>query len=333
MVSTGINGFGRFGLHLLKYWLDHRKSANFSIDFINDDFLSRQAAYGIILNDRFVRITENHTVKMDGESISFCDKDGFKQSIVFSNREKEQIPWRGEPDFMLECSGKYCRAELNREYLEGETKKIIISAIAADADQTLIVGFNHQDYRQKAQVYSYGSCIINAFVPLTDWVHHEYQLRDCDTAIIHNMPEHQLLKPGNDTLQRRSCSLEWMGPNLLNYLNKDNFTVQKTYIPHPGISMIDMRYRLTSPPDMATLQKDLHTAFTTGSLQTLYSFEKADQSPEDHLNSTFSAILRQGGMRFAGDNLYISCYFDNENSVNRYYDLINYIADHHQAII
>ena len=33
-IETGINGFGRFGLHLLKYWLDRSKESNFTIDYI-----------------------------------------------------------------------------------------------------------------------------------------------------------------------------------------------------------------------------------------------------------------------------------------------------------
>ena len=36
--NTGINGFGRVGLHLLKYWLDRNDESNFDIKYINDDF-------------------------------------------------------------------------------------------------------------------------------------------------------------------------------------------------------------------------------------------------------------------------------------------------------
>ena len=38
--NTGINGFGRVGLHLLKYWLDRNNDTNFDINFINDDFIT-----------------------------------------------------------------------------------------------------------------------------------------------------------------------------------------------------------------------------------------------------------------------------------------------------
>ena len=47
--SAGINGFGRFGLHLLKYWLDRNNEANFTIYYINDDTLTIFQSYEIII--------------------------------------------------------------------------------------------------------------------------------------------------------------------------------------------------------------------------------------------------------------------------------------------
>ena len=46
--STGINGFGRFGIHIIKYWLDRNSDCNFKIAFINDDFLDINKAYDLI---------------------------------------------------------------------------------------------------------------------------------------------------------------------------------------------------------------------------------------------------------------------------------------------
>ncbi|MBF0447323.1 MAG: hypothetical protein HQL67_03895 [Magnetococcales bacterium] len=327
MVSTGINGFGRFGLHLLKYWLDNRKQASFSIDYINDETLTPENALSIILGDRFVTISKTHRVTLEGDCITFSAPSGQNETIQFTQTEKQRIPWRGQPDLLLECSGRYCQAQSNREYLQGATKRILISATVADADQTLVVGFNHHTFDKNARIISYGSCIINAFVPLTNWIHQQFHIQECDTTVIHNMPEHQLLKPENRSLQRRPCSLEWMGPRLLSYLSPNNFTVLKTYIPYPGISMIDMRYRLTTPPDQDRFVQLFTEACQGGPLKGLYSTDRPGDEPESHLNTPFSATLRHDGYRFIGKNLYLSCYFDNENSVNRFFDLIQFLTD------
>ena len=48
---AGINGFGRFGLHLLKYWLDRASSSNFNIGYINDDTITIDQVLDTLNND------------------------------------------------------------------------------------------------------------------------------------------------------------------------------------------------------------------------------------------------------------------------------------------
>ena len=57
--SAGLNGFGRFGLHLLKYWLDRNNEANFTINYINDDSLSIFQSYEIIIQVNDKRYNSN----------------------------------------------------------------------------------------------------------------------------------------------------------------------------------------------------------------------------------------------------------------------------------
>ena len=52
---TGINGFGRFGLHLLKYWLEREKNSNFTIKYINDENLNIDQILSIISNDKYCK--------------------------------------------------------------------------------------------------------------------------------------------------------------------------------------------------------------------------------------------------------------------------------------
>ena len=54
-LTIGINGFGRFGLHLLKYWLDRNIESSFRIDYINDDYLDINQAYDLITNDQYIK--------------------------------------------------------------------------------------------------------------------------------------------------------------------------------------------------------------------------------------------------------------------------------------
>ena len=52
--KAGINGFGRFGLHIIKYWLDRNDESAFTISYINDDFLTIDQSIEIFRYTRFV---------------------------------------------------------------------------------------------------------------------------------------------------------------------------------------------------------------------------------------------------------------------------------------
>jgi hypothetical protein len=74
------------------------------------------------------------------------------------------------------------------------------------------------------------------------------------------------------------------------------------------------------------LVQDLKQATQTGRLADLYGMVAVDQGPEEHILTPFSAVFIEENVKLLGDNLYIQAYFDTENSVNRYHDLVNYVA-------
>ena len=59
--------------------------------------------------------------------------------------------------------------------------------------------------------------------------------------------------------------------------------------------------------------------------ENLYKIHETDPGQHASLLSSFSAEFVLEQCRKVGQNLYLSAYFDTENSVNRYYDLIETI--------
>ena len=45
-----------------------------------------------------------------------------------------------------------------------------------------------------------------------------------------------------------------------------------------------------------------------------------------HNCTPYSSVIIREGIKIKNNNIYLPAYFDNENSVNRYYDLIDFIA-------
>lgn len=319
---AGINGFGRFGLHLIKYWLDRNQEANFVINYINDDSLSIQQIYEIIIQDEAV-VFNKYKVKCSENVLTFLEPNGAIHEIQCTHSVKEDISWVGAPDIVFECSGKHTAKSDSEFYIQGKTQRVLISATSWDAETTLVYGFNHEEYNPSQRIISYGSCTVNAYVPLANYIQKHYGLQDSDVNVIHNIQTYRL--QDNDTLIRKFCTLEKSALNLLDFVTEDNFIVNYTVIPYPGVSMIDFRFRLNNVPDRAQFVHDLEHAFAEGELKNLYGLGEVDIGPEVYNCTTYSTAIIKENIKLIGDNLYLPGYFDNENSVNRYYDLAQYI--------
>jgi len=320
--SSGINGFGRFGLHLLKYWLDRNNEANFTIEYINDDSLSIYQAYEIIVKDEYV-IFNKYKIKINGGELIFLEPDGGIHTIQYSNESKNEIPWLGKPDLFFECSGKNSAKSDCNEFLQGNTKTVIISATSWDPDITLVYGFNHEEYKSSHKVISYGSCTVNAYLPLANYLHSKYGVEDSDVNVIHNIQKYRLEE--NNTLIRKFCTLEKSATNMLSFVNDENFVVNYTVVPYTGVSMIDFRFRLKNKVTIKSLLSDLEHEFSEGSLKNIYSLSEVDIGPEVYNCTTYSTVFIKENVKIVNGNLYLPGYFDNENSVNRYFDLTQHI--------
>ena len=100
---AGINGFGRFGLHLLKYWLDRNNDANFTISYINDDVFSLEDIYHQIMHDKSV-LFNKYKVKIVDQNLVILEPNGVMHKIEYTNLNKDEISLVGKPTFVFECS-------------------------------------------------------------------------------------------------------------------------------------------------------------------------------------------------------------------------------------
>lgn len=325
-ITAGINGFGRFGLHLLKYWLDRSAEAAYAVQYINDDYLSLKSALDIIHADRYVEIPKLYKISVNGDQVTFTSADGIKNSLVYTHAPKAKIPWLGKPDVFLECSGKNTIARDCRTFLTRKTSKIVISATSWDADQTVVYGFNHAKIDPASRILSYGSCTVNGYVPLAAFLNKKFGVADSDVNVIHNIQEYRLKDPKNHTLLRKFCTLEKSGAKLLPFLNEKNFIVNYTVIPYAGVSAMDFRFRLKRHKSLEDILKTLEEAIVEGELRHLYGMDETDRGPEVHKCTPHSAVFVRDKARLLGNNFYLPSYFDNENSANRYHDLIDHLA-------
>ena len=317
--NANLNGFGRFGLHLLYYYLDRATESKFEITHINDDSLSIDQIMHSILNDSYVRLREKWEITHSQNLVIFTNGE---------NRYQIQISNLALPEFvvnktgiLLECSGKYTNIE-NLQYCDN-LKRVYISATSLNADSTLIVGFNESNYMNQHKFISYGSCTVNAFIPLANSLHTQFKVIESDVNVIHNIPEYKL-RTIPDIFERRDCTLSFMAPKLLNFINLENFNVNYTIVPITGVSRIDFRFKMVHDFEINSVIKCIDSINNKFGNK-LYKIHENDPGPYEAILSDYSAEFVLEQTRKVGDNIYLSAYFDTENSVNRYYDLINSI--------
>jgi len=322
-LEAGINGFGRFGLHLLKYWLDRNDESKFKVLYINDDYLNINQAYELIINDKYVKFNK-YKIQVSDDYLMILEPNGTKHDILFTNCKQKLIPWIGKPDIFFECSGKCTEAKNCSVYSKNNTKAVLISATSWDAEQTLVYGYNHNEYNPDLKLISYGSCTVNAYIPFAHWIDQKYGIIDSDVNVIHNIQGYRL--KDNNTLNRKFCTLEESAKLLMKSINDDNFLVNYTVIPYTGVSMIDFRFRVNESIDLHTFIQDLDEVINHGELKNLYGVDDKDIGPEVYNCTDYSTVFIKEAIKSLNDNFYLQGYFDNENSVNRFYDLANFIA-------
>jgi len=316
-----LHGAGRFAQHVYA-WLhqEQNHAPHLTLSHWCDEVLDADAVCRLLhTHDRLDFAAAQPAVE-EG-AIALTRADGQRCRIPFFHGPATAAPWLGEADVWLECSGRYPTAMQCRGFLTGRIARVLVSATCWDADQTLVMGYNEKDWQRDAQVLSYGSCTVNALVPLAHWLHQSYGVVEAEMQVIHNLPAHRM----EPHPRRQPCTLARMGPQLLPWLQAERFAVNYTLIPYTGASLLDMRFRLQDVPAQREVIGALRAACESGPLAGYYSLMADDPGVGAVVGSPFNAVLHQAGVTVQGDTLRLSGYFDNENSAARYWALAQWL--------
>jgi len=159
-VRVGINGFGRIGRNFLR--AARKQGADLTVVAVNDltdaatnaHLLRYDTTHGRFAGD--VR-AEGGDLIVDGQRIR-----------VLSEREPKALPWKElGVEVVIESTGRFTSRQAAAAHLEGGAGRVLISAPSGDADATIVIGVNDDEYDPAIhQVISNASCTTNCFVPL-----------------------------------------------------------------------------------------------------------------------------------------------------------------------
>jgi len=203
-VRIGINGFGRMGRLVLRAgW----QSSGLSFVHVNETKGGVAAAAHLLKFDSVhgrwpldVR-DEAKQICIDGQRLSFSD------SAVPGD-----VPWDDlGVDIVLECSGKFTKAEGLAPYFQRGVRKVIVAAPVKDGGAlNLVVGVNDDEYRpDRHHLLTAASCTTNCLAPIVKVIHEGIGIAHGVITTVHDMTNTQTIvdAPHKDLRRARAASL------------------------------------------------------------------------------------------------------------------------------
>jgi glyceraldehyde 3-phosphate dehydrogenase len=159
-VRVGVNGFGRIGRNFLRAVIE--SGADIDLVAIND-------VTSADIHAQLLRYDSTHgrigvPVSVDGSHLLVGDR----KIRVLSERDPSDLPWEElGAEVVIESTGVFTSHADASGHLKGGASKVIISAPSHDADVTVIIGVNDEDFdRNVHHIVSNASCTTNCFVPM-----------------------------------------------------------------------------------------------------------------------------------------------------------------------
>ena len=330
-VRVGINGFGRIGRQSLRALIERTPevevvAVNDLVDAeMNALLFKHDSTYGAY------RGTVDHV--QDGLIV-----DG-REIKVFKESDPAALPW-GDlgVDIVLESTGKFRDPGRSQAHLDAGAKKVIISAPAAGADFTVVLGVNEDHYEPETHhIISNASCTTNCLVPAVKVVHdlvpierglmntvHSYTTsqRLLDTA--HKDPRRARAAALNivPTTSGATRSLGVVMPELEGKFN--GFSLR---VPTPTVSIVDFTADVARPTSVEELNAAFRSA-EAGSMKGILGVSDEPLVSSDFRGDSRSSIIDSSMTMVIGGTLVkVLAWYDNEWGFScRVADLIGLVA-------
>jgi glyceraldehyde 3-phosphate dehydrogenase (phosphorylating) len=159
-LRVAINGFGRIGRLVLRSIIEHDRT-DIEVVAIND--LGPVETNAHLLQYDTVHGKLNEEVTVDGDVIRVGNR-AFKCTAI---RNPAELPHAEMGiDIAFECTGIFASKEKASAHLEAGAKRVLVSAPAGGADQTIVYGVNHETLSADDLVVSNASCTTNCLSPV-----------------------------------------------------------------------------------------------------------------------------------------------------------------------
>ena len=315
-MRIGVNGFGRIGRLALRALLERHPQAE--IVGINDladlsasaHLLQYDSNYG-----RFGRSVEATSAGLvvGGASIPY-----------FSIRDWTALPW-GDlgAELVVESTGVGTERARAAAHLDAGAGRVLISAPSGDADLTVVLGVNDDQFDPAAHyVVSNASCTTNGLAPPLDVVHREFGVRKGLMSTIHAYTASQSLVDTaiTDLREARASALSIVPASTgaaraigLAIPELDGRMHGAAYrVPVATVSIVEFVAHLERPVTAEDITDALRDA-AAGRLDGILGVSDEPLVSIDLKGDTRSSIVDAGSTMVIGDDLIkVAAWYDNE---------------------
>jgi glyceraldehyde 3-phosphate dehydrogenase len=203
MTRVAINGFGRIGRNFLRAYLERRP--NYEIVAINDLGDPKTMAHLLQFDSLLGPLPAEVVAKSETITV------GEDRLRAFSIPEPENLPWRElGVDVVVEATGRFEKRDKAQAHLDAGAGTVVISAVANDADVTLVLGVNDGAYDpERHRVISNASCTTNCVTPLAKVLHEAFRIERGFMTTVHAYTATQpvLDAPHKDLRRARAAAI------------------------------------------------------------------------------------------------------------------------------
>jgi glyceraldehyde 3-phosphate dehydrogenase len=329
MMRVGINGMGRIGRLTLRAAMggmyrppdDPRADNRLDIVHVNEieggagtttHLLEFDSIHGR-WRESFGTI-ENRTILIGNRRIGFSDAP-----------TPEAVPWGDLGcDIVLECTGKFLRAEQLDGYFARGVKTVIVAAPVKDASAlNIVVGVNDHLYEPVRQrLLTAASCTTNCLAPVVKVLQDAIGIRHGQITTIHDPTNTNVVvdAPHKDLRRARSAMLS-LSPTTTGSATaialiypelKGKLNGRAVRAPVLNASLTDCVFEMKRPVTVSEVNELFRTA-ASGPLAGILGFETRPLVSADYVNDTRSAIVDGPSTMVTDDTLLkIYAWYDNE---------------------
>ena len=331
MTRVAINGFGRIGRNFFRAYL--QRQPDYEVVALNDIGDPKTMAHLLAHDSVLGHLAD--PVSSDDETITVGDRTLRALSIA----NPAELPWRElDIDVVVESTGRFERREQAQAHIDAGAGRVLISAVANDADVTLVLGVNDDAYDpEHHHVVSMASCTTNCVTPLAKVLHDRFEIERGFMTTVHAYTPTQALLDGphKDLRRARAAAINLIPTStgatraLGTVLPALNGKIDALAIraPVPDGSIVDLVCELVQPASREDVNAAFAAAASAPPLEGILAYSEEPLVSTDILRSPYSCVF-DSQLTMASERLVkVFGWYDNEWGYScRLVDLVGRLA-------